>query len=192
MYSNIKGNFAICLSSDLTNCWLSGKSLEDWLEKVSAGGCKKYWECCKRIRFCWKLSDKYKKLVFRWISRKSWRQIGKKHGKQVLPICPKNIPAQTCCLKKVFSSPPSRPRIGLQWGQRTVGSRRSLWNNCHVKRWTWDRIGGQKLLAFSCVLKCWTFVFITRTLVYTGWHRRTVESGSLTFLPFSFKYWDNT
>ena len=183
-------NIKVSLSSDLTNCWLSGKSLEDWLEKVSAGGCKKYSKCYKRIKFCWKRNFQIDQSAFRWISRKSWLQIGKNIESRSFQFASEEFPAH-CRLKKFpYHLLAQESAFSEVKGQSVLGEVSET-----IATWK-DGLGikleVKKLLAFSCVLKCWTFVFITRTLVYTGWHRRTVESGSLTFLPFSFKYWDNT
>ena len=104
-----------------------------------------------------------------------------KHRKQVLPICPKFFPHRLLAQESAFSEVKGQSVLG------EVSETIATW-----KDGLGIKLEVKKLLAFSYVLKCWTFVFSTRTLVYTGWHRRTVESGSLTFLPFSFKYWDNT
>ena len=109
-------------------------------------------------------------------------RLGKNMGSRSFQFAPKQIPAQNCRLKKVFSSPPSRPRIGLQWGQRTVGSRRSLWNNCHVKRWTGDKIGGQKAISFQLCFEMLNFCVHYKNFSI---HGLTQEDGWIRELDFS-------
>ena len=119
-------------------------------------------------------------------------RLGKNMGSRSFQFAPKKFLLRIVVWKKFFPH-----RLLAQESAFSEVKGQSVLGEVSETIATWkDGLGikleVKKLLAFSCVLKCWTFVFITRTLVYTGWHRRTVESGSLTFLPFSFKYWDNT